>query len=214
MNNQKRIKVVSLIGILTLLIDILSGCVHHKIPDIPIVGSKPTVKAEPLPFPEGVSLTGLYMTQQGMERGPYYILKETDNGTFMKITDTDPQVLSIGNQDAVTYNLDDSHFYFADTVLDEEYASLARLEDVSPVRELEETIVQSGALRWDGWDKKGNVGGGLFEVMDSGDSYELYLELSDGTSVTMHGYDIHPEGWNDLFSNVADIFEKYKDYSH
>lgn len=49
--------------------------------------------------------------------------------------------------------------------------------------------------------------------MDSGDSYQLYLELSDNTCVIMNGYDTHPDSWNELFSDVTEIFERNKDYS-
>ena len=212
MNHQKIRKVVAMIGIFTLLSGIFSGCKPHKEPEEIIDGPGHTVPGNYLTFDDlGASLTGLYMTHQGMARGPYYIFKQTEDGIFMKTTDTDPKYLSIENPDGAAA---DPRFNCVDMVLEEEYASLVQLEDDGIVRELETAIENADALSWDGWNEKSNPGRGLFHVADSGDSYDLYLELSDGTSVTMHGSDTHPDSWGTLYFAVSEIFEENSDYSY
>lgn len=72
----------------------------------------------------------------------------------MKITSTAPQSLAARDQDAEVLDPDAAHFYCVDTVLEEGYVRLVRLEDDGIVRELEEAIVNADALRWDGWDRQ------------------------------------------------------------
>lgn len=209
MKKHKAIKVVAIIGIFTLLLSCLPGCQRHKDPENIIDGPDPTVPPNTLTREDlGVTLSGLYMTQQGMARGPYYIYRQNDDGLIFKITDTDPVELARRAQNTQAFNEDEAHFYAFNKVLEEECASVVCLDDDSIVRELEAAIVEVDALRWDGWDKKGNPGLGTFDVADTGSSYSLYLTLSDGSIVTMHGEDICPDGWDTLFNAVAEIFEE------
>ena len=76
--------------------------------------------------------------------------------------------------------------------------------DDNPVRLLEEAIEETGALRWDGYDKRVTKKG----ASDTGDRYELYLELSDGSSVTMQGYNTCPAGFEELLRCVEEIFQQ------
>ena len=39
-----------------------------------------------------------------------------------------------------------------------------------------------------------------------GDSYHLKIELSDGTSVTVYGYNTCPAGFESLLEQAADLF--------
>ena len=92
---------------------------------------------------------------------------------------------------------------------DAEYASLVKLEDDVLLRRLEESIVKYGALGWDGFNESESMP----EVADSGTSYSLYLELSDGTAVTAHGYNVCPAGFDELYGEIAEIFQNNSDYS-
>ena len=94
-------------------------------------------------------------------------------------------------------------------VKETEHASLVCLEDGEPVRELEAAIAQTGALEWDGYKESNAMKG----VDDSGDSYELYFELSDGSSVRVEGYNVCPDGYMELLGRTAEIFEANSDYS-
>ena len=51
------------------------------------------------------------------------------------------------------------------------------------------------------------------DVTDSGDSYRLYLELTDGTTVTVDGYNAKPAGFPELLYRVEEIFHENRDYS-
>lgn len=176
-----------LVGLLSLLVSFLTGCTKQP--------PRPFAEITPVALPDGAHLTGLYMTHQGMSRGPYYILQATDAGVYMKITDCDP---------------DEGWFTSVDTVHEYEYASSVLLTDEAPLRALEEAIVQNGALAWDGYDENDPMEG----VLDSGDIYRLYLTLSDGTTVTMRGYNVRPAGFSPLLGAVRDVFEANSDYSH
>lgn len=166
---------------------------------------KLTLESAPIPFPEGSKLTGFYMTHQGMAAAPYYILKTTDMGTYMKISDSSPEDCQMDSgTDVSELGANWQYFGFADTVLDCENASLVLLENKTPVRELEDAIVQSGALGWDGYEEHRPMKG----VPDSGDTYTLFLELSDGTTVKMHGYNACPDGFDELLGQVMYIFYK------
>jgi len=162
---------------------ILAGCARSTV----------VTKVTPMPLPEGTSLTGLYMTHQGMAMGPHYVLKTTDEGTWLKRSDRSPMENGI------------SYLDFADTVQDGEQAVLSRLADASVIEVLETAIEQSGALGWDGFDETKSKPG----VSDSGDLYVLYLELSDGTTVTMRGYNVCPAGFDLLLSQVWEIFDTH-----
>ena len=50
-------------------------------------------------------------------------------------------------------------------------------------------------------------------VLDSGDCYNLYLELSDGTTVTVYGYNTAPKAFDDFYMEVVDVFQNNSDYS-
>lgn len=162
-----------------------------------------------LPFPEGVRLTGFYLTHQGMEKGRYYIMKTTSAGTYMKITDLAPDDWLMQQDDDREYTLSDTYLGFADTVKDCEYASLTLLKDDKPVRQLEEAIERAGALAWDGYNKSVPMDWAL----DASDLYMLYLELSDGKTVRMSGYNTYPAGYSELSARAQQIFSENKDYS-
>lgn len=160
----------------------------------------------PTPFPEGTQLRHFYITHQGMRAGSYYIMKTTDAGTYMKVTNTSP------NSPHMQKDISDEeieYLRYADTVKDCEYASLVLLEEDTPVRELEQAIEKFGALDWDGFDESMTIEG----VPDSGDSYQMYLELSDGTSVAVDSYNVCPAGFKELLSRVQELFDKNSDYS-
>ena len=142
---------------------------------------------------ENATLTGLFMTHQGMAMEPFYILSATDSGCYMKITDRNPE---------------SDYFGSADVVLNDEHASLVTADAVT-VREIFDVIVSSGALAWNGYNKHVSMKG----VLDAGDSYTLFLKFSDGSTVKVNSYNSHPDGWNDFFVKVRNIFEAHEDYS-
>lgn len=147
-------------------------------------------KYEPAPIPEGVELTGFYLHHEGMVMELYYILKVTDKGTFMKVTN------QISGED---------YFQFADTILEEEIACLKLLTDETAVEKLEEIISEAGAVGWNGFDeavKKKNAS-------DSGDRYQLYMEFSDESTVSVYGYNTCPDGFEIFLNQASKLFEEY-----
>lgn len=199
-------KVVILMSVFSLLASLLTGC------GIGSTGNTGTESdsnqfdvVTPAPWPDGVTLTGLYITHQGgMAAGPYYILSTTDSETYMKISDLSPDDWRMTDgEDIFEMPFNVQYLGFADTVKDCERANSVQLEDESPLRELEAAIAEYGALAWDGYDESDSMEG----VLDSGDSYCLYLELSDGSSITMKGYNVCPAGFMPLYIRVQQIFE-------
>ena len=214
MKMRKLIRLVVLMGIFSFLF----GCGKNEMPvnqpmapvSKPVQQPKEENKITPIEFPEGVKLTGLHINQQGMMRMPYYMMKVTDTGTYMKISTLSPDDYDMwaGNE---TGNLEQPAEYFGyiETIKDVEYASLVKLEDETLIRQMEEVIVKYGALGWDGFSEHEEMSG----VLDAGDMYDLYLELSDGATVKMHGYNTCPNGFHDLYGEIVDIFEDNSDYS-
>ena len=178
--------ILSMISIMSLL-TFLPGCGSPG-------GGEPSYPA-PVELPEGAELTGLYITFQGMEAGPYLFLKTTDSGTWLKISDSSPNCWNTGEEGWTCL----SH---AEREMEGEKAELILLDTQDKVRKLEEAVVQAGALSWDGYDvhKSGK------NTSDSGERAELYLELSDGTTVTVMGYNACPERFLELMTRVKEIF--------
>lgn len=164
----------------------------------------------PVEFSEGVTLTVFFMNRMGMAREPYYIMKVTESGTYMKISDLSPDDYNMW-KDGEPENPEQPAEYFGyiETVKDIEYASHVKLEDESLIRRMEEIVVTYGALGWDGFCEREDMPG----VLDSGNSYDLYLELSDGTTVTVDGYNSAPKGFNEFYMEMVEIFRNNSDYS-
>lgn len=202
-----------LMGVLTMgLFSMFSGCTkNQKMPEPVSSGTTESVinsTIEARQFPEGVTLTGFYMTHQGMAMEPYYFMKVTDDGAYLKITNVAPNDYRLAPPMMSMQQSDINYFEYADTVLEFEYASLVKVDE-AVVRELENAVVETGALGWDGFNEYRDMSG----VLDAGDSYDLYLTLSDGSSVNAHGYNVSPSGWQELKEKVVGIFEAHQDYS-
>jgi len=205
---------IVVMSILSLLMAVLTGCGGRENQSGDPGGEALTTietAVTPMPLPDGAGLKHLYITHQGMSAGPYYILKTTDAGTYMKISNMGPDDWRMLDGEDIDRLGDKAEYLgFADTVKDCERASLVLLEDDGPLRELEEAIASAGALGWDGFQKTVSMP----DVADSGDSYKLYLELTDGTAVTVDGYNAKPAGFPELLYRVEEIFHENRDYSH
>ena len=204
---------IIVMSILSLLIASLTGCGDRENQGADSgndVLSAIETEVTPMPLPDGARLKHLYITHQGMRGGAYYIMKTTDAGTYMKISNMCPddwRMLDGEDRDSLGDNA--QYLGFGDTVKDCERASLVLLEDDGPMQELEEAIANAGALGWDGFRKSL----AMPDVADSGDSYRLYLELTDGTTVTVDGYNAKPAGFPELLYRVEEIFHENRDYS-
>ena len=200
-------------SIFSLLFSALTGCGKTDPVDRPDEQSEVSVPEvmTPMALPEGASLRHFYITHQGMRSGSHYILKTTEAGTYMKISNMGPgDWPMVKDEDRTVLGDQAEYLGFADTVKDCEYASLVLLEEDTPIRQLEESIAASGALQWDGYRESV----AMPDVKDSGDRYILYLELTDGTSVTMDNYNVCPAGFMELHSYAEEIFQINQDYSH
>lgn len=163
--------------------------------------AKNKISLEPVPLPDGAHLTSFYLSEQGMAMKPRYMLKEKEDGVYMKVTNLE------ASDWRMTEGLDNfdsgDRFLFIDEVKDCEHAVSVRLDDDSVVRKLEAIIVETGCISWDGYDVHKSMKG----VLDAGDSYELYMEFSDKTTVTVNGYNSHPQKWRELISAVSEVFK-------
>lgn len=206
MKLKKIIVLVVLMGIFSFLF----GCGKHN-KTVGGTSETPVNQTQsPIELPEEACLTGLYLTHQGMERRPYYMMRTTENGTYMKISDLSPDDYAmVKDETSEASEQPAEYFGYIETVKDVEYAGLICLEDDELIRQLEEIVVKYGVLGWDGFHESDSMPG----VMDSGDSYQLYLELSNGTTVTMYGYNITPTGFQDFYSDIVKIFNDNIDYS-
>ena len=147
-------------------------------------------KYEPAPIPEGVELTGFYLHHEGMVMEPYYILKVTNKGTFMKVTN---QIF------------EENYFQFADTILEEETACLRLLTDKTAVEKLEEIISEAGAVGWNGFNETVSKK----NASDAGDRYQLHMEFSDESTVSVYGYNTCPDGFEIFLNQASKLFEEY-----
>ena len=189
MKRKKIYLAVILMGVFSMLF----GCAKNEADTI-----------TPVSLPKDMVLTGFQIHHEGMEFEPYYILHATDAGTYMKITNINPHDdRMLEGKEIGSLSFDEFYFGYADTIKACENAENVLLADDAPVRRLEEAIEQSGALAWDGYDETRKKKGA-----DSGDRYALYLELSDGTTVAMTGYNICPAGFEQLLSQAREIFEE------
>lgn len=218
MNLNNRIRLVVFMGIFAFLFGCgkNNGPTEKPIDNIPETvplsdAYKPETKPiTPIALEEGTHLTGMYLTQQGMARMPYYIMRTTSNGTYMKISDLSPDDYNMWkDDDGEAAEQPSEYFGYIDTVKDVEYASLISLDDESLIRQLEEIIEKYGALGWDGFNESDSMP----EVLDSGNRYDLYLELSDGTTVTVNGYNAAPNGFHDFYGEIVNVFSTNSDYS-
>ena len=217
-----KLKNIVLMVVLMGIFSFLFGCgKNNKSINVPI--ENPAVPAETqtvtavetesitsMKLPDGAKLTGLYLSHQGMARMPYYIMKTTENGTFMKISDLSPDDYEMWKDDDTDDHVQPKEYFgYIETVKDVEYASLIQLKDDTLIRQLEESVEKYGVLGWDGFHESESMPG----VLDSGDCYNLYLELSDGTTVTVYGYNTAPKAFDDFYMEVVDVFQNNSDYS-
>lgn len=206
---KKKSLEVLIVGILS-LISVLTGCGRQS-------GSEGTTVI----ISDDAVLTGLYMTHQGMAMEPHYIFSAGPEACFMKISNIAPddQILkdtaekdNSGLSENSNYQSssadENGYFSYSNRVLDCEHASLVTADETVTKR-LRDAIINYGALNWHGYSIHKSMKG----VLDAGDSYNLYLSFSDGSVVTVNSYNSKPEGWNDFYAAVRDIFEESADYS-
>lgn len=176
-----------------------------------------TVKTNTVVLSEDAELVGFFMTHQGMAMEPYYIMRATDDGRMMKISNEAPDSYRMTENDApyeyegvsgLSPEAEAEYFGYINTVKDCEHASLVKADE-GTVKELYNAIRECGALSWDGY----NVSRSMEGVLDSGDTYRLFALFSDGSTVKVNSYNACPTGWSDLYVRVRDIFEEGADYS-
>ena len=158
----------------------------------------------------GVRLTGFHIHHQGMAMEPYYIMREIDSVIYMKETNCAPDDWCMLDEENSRHrDRSDIATYlgFADVLKDCEYGHVYKLEDRKPIEELEQLIEELGAKSWDGFNKSVQRRG----VLDAGDSYSLFLEFSDGSTVKVYGYNACPEGFGELQLKIVKIFSKLED---
>ncbi|MBQ5660022.1 MAG: hypothetical protein IIV18_01640, partial [Lachnospiraceae bacterium] len=126
-----KLKHIVLMVVLMGIFSLLFGCGKNNKPiDVPMGNTAAPVDQqteteaiETIGLPDGASLTGLYLSRQGMEKAPYYIMKTTENGTFMKISDLSPDAYEMWKDDDTDDQVQPAEYFgFIETVKDVEYA--------------------------------------------------------------------------------------------
>ena len=173
-----RMKVVTLVGVLSLLLSLLCSCKKDPL----------LTQVSPMPLPDGAELIILYLHHEGMAMEPYYIMQKMEQKICLKMTDNSP--FESLDQDAAEQELKD------------ENVQMVLIDDTAVLRKMEEIIARYGALAWDGFDRSNSKNA----VFDSGDRYELYFELSDGTTVRVNSYNCCPAGFVELQHELQEIF--------
>ena len=135
----------------------------------------------------GVRLTGFVINHQGMASEPYYVIKEVNSKLYMQL--------------AYGYSYEEGSFGLNGF---DENEGTYKIVDYSDIQELEYVIDETGAKSGDGFNKSVS----RRFVLDSGDSYTLYMEFSDGTTVNVYGYNTYPNGFDILRGKVLEIFRK------
>ena len=143
----------------------------------------------PVPLPEGETLTALHLTRQGMRGGMYYIVAVEGEEIFFKITNL--------------IHYDEKYRFVADKkVLENEMSTICSTKDTAALRAIEEVLIDCGTVGWDGFYEEISRPG----VADAGDIYNVYLQFSRGSSVSVHGYDICPDRFMEMFNRIVEIF--------
>ena len=145
----------------------------------------------PVPLPEGEALTALHMTRQGMRSGFYYIMSVCGDEIFFKMTNYHPygEEFRFNAKD----NLDERGKCFVEST-----------KDRKVLHEIEEILVDCGTVGWDGFDEKIV----MKNVTDTGERYEIYLQFSGGSTVSVCGIDICPDRFSEMFGRITEIFRR------
>ncbi|MBQ8836132.1 MAG: hypothetical protein IJ002_01325 [Clostridia bacterium] len=144
----------------------------------------------PVPLPEGETLTALHLTRQGMRGGMYYIMSVEGEEIFFKITNL--------------IHYDKKYRFTAHKrVLENEISTICSTKDTAALRAIEEVLVDCGTVGWDGFNEEISRPG----VADSGDIYNVYLQFSGGSSVSVYGYDIFPDRFMEMHRRIAKIID-------
>lgn len=159
-------------------------------------------------IPNGAGVIGFHIHHMGMEMEPHYIIKSTEKGVYLKLSNTSPDDWTMMDEDDSDNDGSKEYFKYADIVKDCESGEVVFIEDDTVIKELEDFIVQVGAVGWDGYNEHVSRPG----VLDAGDSYDLYMEFSDGETVTVNGYNACPMGFDELRMKVMEIFDRYFEY--
>lgn len=179
-------KVVTLVSVLSLLLSFLCSCKQD-----PLLS-----QVSPMPLPDGAELIALYLHHEGMAMEPYYILQTLEQEICLKITDTSPLEYVTPGSEGSPYLSE------ANKVMEDEDAKMIFTDDLRILRTMEEILARYGAMNWDGFAQSKSKK----SVLDSGDRYELYFELSDGTTVTVNSYNCCPAGFVELLNDLQEMF--------
>ena len=143
----------------------------------------------PVPLPEGETLTALHMTRQGMRSGLYYIMSVEGEDIFFKVTNYHP------------YG-EEYRFNAKENLDDRGKCLITSVSDAQILRDIENVLVDCGTVGWDGFNEKVEIK----NATDTGERYEIYLQFSGGSQVSVYGYDTCPDRYNEMFNRLTEIF--------
>lgn len=140
---------------------------------------------------EGRRIECFYIEKQGMAFSPHYTMVKDGTKIIWKQSN---QYLKNDNDEIVWEEAKILH--------EGEHGELFVCEDDVWLSYLEQQVEKCGALTWDGFNKKRKD-----NTLDSGTKYEMVIQLSDHTVISMQGYNICPDQFETLWDEVQTIFE-------
>lgn len=144
-----------------------------------------------MPLPLGETLTALHLKRQGMRSGLHYILSVDGEDIFFKMTNYHP------------YG-EEYRFNAKDNLDDRAKCRIVSTKDTQMLRDIEEVLVDCGTVGWNGFNEKKTIK----NATDTGERYEIYLWFSGGSTVSVYGYDICPDRFNEMFNRITKIFHR------
>lgn len=165
-------------------------------------------------------LTGLKYSQWGMRVYSFYSIRPTEEGYECSITGSELYWPGIDGEETAEYHdFDPETGYGYDRYsslgdpFDPDGPKFSRvLLQEEDVKELGEALLNEGVLSWDGYDEKWEPPAGM-EVTDTGETFDLRLQFSDGYVLHAHGVDTRPENFDAVWGIIWDFFETHQDYS-
>ena len=171
--------------------------------------------------PAGAKLIGFkHASASGMTTPEYWSIRQTGEGYAFAETGDEifwPEIDGADILDNIDFDEEKGYGYDGFSTRGDPLAedapmhSLTTLSD-DDMAELLGILVEHDVLSWDGYDESWEPPAGL-EVTDTGGFFDLKLLFSDGTLMTAHGKDAHPESYNDAMVALQHFLEPRTDYS-
>ena len=157
---------------------------------------------EVVKWEEGMMLTGMFISKQGMMKSPYYTLIVKEDKAYVKRSNKTPLQAFMDGEIEAQNEEGWEYLYQGDIINTYEQATIQELS-TSQYQDIMKIIEKYGAFGWDGTYQKKH-----HHVVDKDERYELYLQCSNQKTVKMKGFNHCPEGFDELYQEFINIIEE------